>query len=208
MQQIRIVDEATRIPGTENMRLMLSDPPDQMWIARMRQLIAATEGASLLNPHIEGTTLVFACADRADLYECRLLACKIRRSGLIGTLPGPSRSDGFSPWIATPILPARERLPVDLDEDERGGPFCVIHPDCGRDGSRPGVHALPHTACRVAITPAGRRLTLAFREALIREDVHHVLRRRDPTALALDPCDPALFAERPEARQLSHGAPG
>ena len=73
MQQIRIVDEATRIPGTENMRLMLSDPPDQMWIARMRQLIAATEGASLLNPHIEGTTLVFACADRADLYECRLL---------------------------------------------------------------------------------------------------------------------------------------
>ena len=73
MQQIRIVDEATRIPGTENMRLMLSDPPDQMWIARMRQLIAATEGASLLNPHIEGTTLVFACADRADLYKCRLL---------------------------------------------------------------------------------------------------------------------------------------
>lgn len=73
MQQIRIVDEATRIPDTENMRLMLSDHPDQTWIARVRQLAAATEGAPVLNLHVEGTTLVFVCADRADLVERRRL---------------------------------------------------------------------------------------------------------------------------------------
>ena len=73
MQQIRIVDEATRMPGTENMRLTLSDHPDQTWIARMRHLTAATEGAPALNLHVEGATLVFACADRADLLERRRL---------------------------------------------------------------------------------------------------------------------------------------
>jgi hypothetical protein len=73
MQQIRIVDEATRIPDTENMRLMLSDCPDQTWIARLRQLIAATASAAALNAHIEGSTLVFACPDRAELVACRRL---------------------------------------------------------------------------------------------------------------------------------------
>ena len=73
MQQIRIVDEATRIPGTENMRLRLSDHPDQTWIARLRQLVAATPGAPALTLHVEGTVLVFACADRADLMERRSL---------------------------------------------------------------------------------------------------------------------------------------
>jgi hypothetical protein len=73
MQQIRIVDEATRIPNTENMRLMLSDHPDQTWIARVRQLAAATEGAPALHLHVEGATLVFTCADRADLLERRRL---------------------------------------------------------------------------------------------------------------------------------------
>jgi hypothetical protein len=48
MQQIRIVDDptrtqgATRVPETENMRLTLSEHPDQTWIARLRQLVAAT----------------------------------------------------------------------------------------------------------------------------------------------------------------------
>jgi hypothetical protein len=73
MQQIRIVEDATRIPGTENMRLTLSDQPDQTWIARWRQLIAATEGAPALTLHVEGGTLVFACPDRADLLERRRL---------------------------------------------------------------------------------------------------------------------------------------
>lgn len=73
MQQIRIVDEATRIPDTESMRLRLSDHPDQTWIARVRQLTAATEGGPALNLHVEGATLVFACADRADLLERRRL---------------------------------------------------------------------------------------------------------------------------------------
>lgn len=71
MQQIRIVDESTRIPDTENMRLTLSDHPDQTWIARLRQLAGATEGAPALLLHVEGHTLVFACPDRADLVERR-----------------------------------------------------------------------------------------------------------------------------------------
>jgi len=73
MQQIRIVDEATRVPNTENMRLMLSEHPDQMWIARLRQLLAATAGGPALSLHVEGASLVFACADRTDLLECRRL---------------------------------------------------------------------------------------------------------------------------------------
>jgi hypothetical protein len=73
MQQIRIVDEPTRIPNTENMRLMLSEHPDQTWIARLRQLLAATTGGPALILHVEGDSLVFACADRADLLERRRL---------------------------------------------------------------------------------------------------------------------------------------
>jgi hypothetical protein len=73
MQQIRIVDEATRIPGTENMRLMLSEQPDQTWIAWVRHLAAVTAGASTLNLRVEASTLVFACADPADLAERRRL---------------------------------------------------------------------------------------------------------------------------------------
>jgi hypothetical protein len=73
MQQIRIVDEATRVPNTENMRLMLSEAPDQTWIARLRQLLATTAGGPALSLHVEGASLVFACADRADLLECRRL---------------------------------------------------------------------------------------------------------------------------------------
>jgi hypothetical protein len=73
MQQIRIVDEPTRIPNTENMRLMLSEHPDQTWIARLRQLLAATAGGPTLILHVEGASLVFACADRADLLERRRL---------------------------------------------------------------------------------------------------------------------------------------
>ena len=63
MQQIRIVEEATRVPNTENMRLMLSEHPDQTWIARLRQLLAATAGGPALSLHVEGASLVFACAD-------------------------------------------------------------------------------------------------------------------------------------------------
>jgi hypothetical protein len=79
MQQILIVADPTRsqdatpIQDTENMRLTLSDTPDQTWIARLRQLAAATQGAPTLNLHVEGRTLVFACADRADLPERRRL---------------------------------------------------------------------------------------------------------------------------------------
>ena len=79
MQQIRIVDDsthsqdATRIQDTENMRLTLSDEPDQTWIARLRQLIGATDPDLALRLHVEGRTLVFACADRADLFARRRL---------------------------------------------------------------------------------------------------------------------------------------
>jgi hypothetical protein len=73
MQQIRIVDEPTRIPNTENMRLMLSEHPDQTWIARLRQLLAASADGPALMLHVEGPSLVFKCADRADLSELRLL---------------------------------------------------------------------------------------------------------------------------------------
>jgi hypothetical protein len=77
MQQIRIVGESIRIPDTENMRLTLSDHPDQTWIARLRQLAGVTEGAPALMLHVEDRTLVFACPDRADCVE---------RRGLIGQL--------------------------------------------------------------------------------------------------------------------------
>ena len=78
MQQIRIVDDstqrqdATRIQDTENMRLTLSDHPDQTWIARLRQF-AATIPAWHLGLHVEGHALVFACADRADFFARRRL---------------------------------------------------------------------------------------------------------------------------------------
>ena len=79
MQQIRIVgdatrtQDATRVPDTENMRLTLSEHPDQTWIARLRHLVAATPGVPALTLHVEGTVLVFACADRAELLACRRL---------------------------------------------------------------------------------------------------------------------------------------
>jgi hypothetical protein len=79
MQQIRIVDDstrsqdATRIQDTENMRLTLSDYPDQTWIARLRHLAATTEDGPALKLRVEGRTLVFACADRADLLSRRRL---------------------------------------------------------------------------------------------------------------------------------------
>jgi hypothetical protein len=81
MQQIRATDEATRIPDTENMRLMLSDRPDQTWIARFREIIAATEGGPGLKLRVEGNTLVFECADRADLLpRCQLIGQLIERT--------------------------------------------------------------------------------------------------------------------------------
>jgi hypothetical protein len=73
MQQIRIVGESTRVPDTENMRLMLSEHPDQTWIARLRQLAAETAGAPRLMLHVEDLTLVFACPDRADCAAQREL---------------------------------------------------------------------------------------------------------------------------------------
>jgi hypothetical protein len=73
MQHIRIVDEATPIPGTENMRLRLSDTPDQTWIAWLRQFAAASAEGQALKLRVEASTLVFACADREHLVGCRRL---------------------------------------------------------------------------------------------------------------------------------------
>ncbi len=87
MQQIRIVGESIRVPNTENMRLMLSEHPDQTWIARLRQLAAATAGAPRLMLHVEDCTLVFACPDRADCAEHR---------GLIGQLVDQTNATGTS----------------------------------------------------------------------------------------------------------------
>jgi hypothetical protein len=61
MQQIRIVDEATPIPGAENIRLMLSDQPDQTWIAWLRQFAAASADGQALKLRVEASTLMFAC---------------------------------------------------------------------------------------------------------------------------------------------------
>jgi hypothetical protein len=83
MQQIRIVDDATRtqdatrIQNTENMRLTLSEHPDQTWIARLCHLTATTEGGPALNLHVEGVSLVFACPDRAELLERRRLIAQL-----------------------------------------------------------------------------------------------------------------------------------
>jgi hypothetical protein len=88
MQQIRIIGEATRIPDTENMRLGLSEHPDQTWIAQLRHLLAATEGGPALALRVEGNSLVFACADRADVVE---------RRGLIGQLVDRVNASGGSP---------------------------------------------------------------------------------------------------------------
>jgi hypothetical protein len=87
MQQIRIVDEVTRVPNTESMRLMLSEHPDQTWIAGLRQLLAATADGPALSLHVEGASLVFACADRADLLE---------RRRLIGQLVDQTNASGGS----------------------------------------------------------------------------------------------------------------
>ena len=67
MQQIRILDEATPVPGTAQMRLQLSEVPDQTWIAGFRQFAAASADGQALEVHVEGHTLVFTCAERAQL---------------------------------------------------------------------------------------------------------------------------------------------
>ena len=120
MQQIRIVDDATRtqdatrIPDTENMRLTLSAHPDQTWIARLRQLVAATPGAPALTLHVEGTVLVFACADRADLLACRRL---------IGQLVDQTNAGSGNPRARSPSKTM-----------SLTGPTCMR--GCGRRGLR------------------------------------------------------------------------
>jgi hypothetical protein len=64
MQQMRIVDEATPVPGTEHMRLRLSDHPDQTWIPWVRQFATASADGQALGLRVEGHTLVFTCPDR------------------------------------------------------------------------------------------------------------------------------------------------
>ena len=73
MQQIRIVDEATQVPGTVTMRLTLSDPPDHTWIAWLRRFAASFADGKALKLRVEASTLVFACADRARLVGRRRL---------------------------------------------------------------------------------------------------------------------------------------
>jgi hypothetical protein len=72
---------------------------------------------------------------------------------------------------------------------------------------RAGIDTLPQAARRVAIPPARRRLALAFFEALPREDVHDVLRSRDPAVLLFDPRDPVVLAKCVDARHGLHDAP-
>jgi hypothetical protein len=66
-------DEATPIPGTEHMRLRLSDQPDQTWIAWLRRYAVASVDGQALELRVEGHTLVFACADRKQLAAHRQL---------------------------------------------------------------------------------------------------------------------------------------
>jgi hypothetical protein len=83
----------------------------------------------------------------------------------------------------------------------------TMHPDRRRDRSCARIDALPEAARRAAIPPAGRLLTLAFLEALVREDGHDILRRRRPAVLLFDPRDPAVRAKCIAARHRSHHAP-
>jgi hypothetical protein len=73
MQQIRILDEATPVPGTDHLRLRLSDTPDQTWIAWLRQFAAASADGQALELRVEGHTLVFTCSDRKQLTARRQL---------------------------------------------------------------------------------------------------------------------------------------
>ncbi|HWC04676.1 MAG TPA: hypothetical protein VHF87_18135 [Methylomirabilota bacterium] len=89
MQQIRMVDEATPVPGTAQMRLQLSDAPDQTWIAWLRQFAAASADGQALELRVEGRTLVFACEDREQL---------VARRRLIGSLVDRvNGQEGFPP---------------------------------------------------------------------------------------------------------------
>jgi hypothetical protein len=80
MQQIRIVDDATPVAGTDRMRLRLSDHPDQTWIAWFRQFAAATAEGKSLEVRVEGHALVFTCPERKELTELT------ERRRLIGSL--------------------------------------------------------------------------------------------------------------------------
>jgi hypothetical protein len=88
--------------------------------------------------------------------------------------PAPPLLGVMGPVLASPHPPSpSEQVPTDLDEDDVVRPRRrAIHPGTGRDGSRPRVHALPDAVRRSAIQPAGRLLTLASLEALVREDGH------------------------------------
>jgi transcriptional regulator with XRE-family HTH domain len=70
---IRISDEAGRIPATKDMRLMLSDRPTDAWAERLRERADATEEGRALKLRVDASTLVFECADRADLRQKRML---------------------------------------------------------------------------------------------------------------------------------------
>src|SRR6266704_2768932 len=88
-----------------------------------------------------------------------------------------------------------DRFPVDRQEHGGSRPQRPTHPDCGRYGFRDRVDALPHAAGRPEISPARRRLSLAFFEAILREGIHDILQRGAPPVLRFDPGHPALLAK-------------
>jgi hypothetical protein len=117
MQQIRIVDDATRsqdatrIQDTENMRLMLSDEPDQTWIARLRHLIAATEPgvprAARGGPHAR-VRVRRSCGSTGAPAAHRAADRPGERRGLRMTLPAtPGRRPSLS--LPTPRRARRGR---------------------------------------------------------------------------------------------------
>src|SRR5882672_2123755 len=97
-----------------------------------------------------------------------------------------------------------ERLPIDVDEDDRLLPSRTIDPDGGGHRRRPRIDALPHAAGRPTIRAAGRQRALAFREAVLREGGQNFFRRSDPPVLRVHPRHPALTPKLRQADHLSH----
>jgi hypothetical protein len=110
----------------------------------------------------------------------------------VGRRLSPRWASGF----AARAQAASQRPPAHLDEHKGVARRRVIHPDRRRNGARPRVHALPDTARRLPISPARRRLMLACRKALVRDDVHH------SSGVATQPPSPSIQVIRLWSRSL------
>src|SRR5688500_3545176 len=90
---------------------------------------------------------------------------------------------------------ALEQLAIDCDEHHGLPRQQPVHPDRRRHRSRSDIDSLPEAPGWSTITPARRRLALAFLEAIRGQRSDDLLGSHDPAALGSEPRHPTLPAK-------------